>query len=123
MIRNGLRVISKGQKGFTLVEVLIAVALIGLISGSIATTIFLVFNVNNSSTAHMTAVKQGILLDPVYTGKTMVGLMDLVHKEYFKKDDCIVFIHTGGLPTLFPYRKKLLEFIREGKYSYYMDSF
>lgn len=54
------------------------------------------------------AVKQGILLDPVYTGKALAGLIDLVKKEYFRKDENVVFLHTGGTPALFPYRGDLL---------------
>ncbi|MBW1695441.1 MAG: D-cysteine desulfhydrase [Deltaproteobacteria bacterium] len=50
------------------------------------------------------ARKEGILLDPVYTGKAMAGLIDLVHKGYFKKSDNILFVHTGGSPVLFAYQ-------------------
>ena len=39
------------------------------------------------------AKMEGILLDPVYTGKAAAGLIDLIHKEYFKQDDNILFIH------------------------------
>jgi D-cysteine desulfhydrase family pyridoxal phosphate-dependent enzyme len=53
------------------------------------------------------AREQGILLDPVYTGKAMVGMMDLVKQGYFKPDDEVVFLHTGGTPALFPYRDEL----------------
>jgi D-cysteine desulfhydrase family pyridoxal phosphate-dependent enzyme len=54
------------------------------------------------------AREEGILLDPVYTGKSMVGLMDLAGKGYFGEEE-VVFIHTGGTPALFPYRDGLLE--------------
>lgn len=47
---------------------------------------------------------EGIILDPVYTGKAMAGLIDLVKKGYFSRDDVVVFLHTGGLPALFAYR-------------------
>ncbi|MDH5782963.1 MAG: D-cysteine desulfhydrase [Candidatus Bathyarchaeota archaeon] len=53
----------------------------------------------------LVAQTEGILLDPVYTGKAMAGLIDLIKKEHFKKDDNVVFIHTGGTPALFAYRK------------------
>ncbi|MFI8577839.1 D-cysteine desulfhydrase [Rossellomorea aquimaris] len=49
------------------------------------------------------AQKEGILLDPVYTGKTMAGFIDLTRQGYFKKGDNILFIHTGGSPALFDY--------------------
>jgi L-cysteate sulfo-lyase len=50
------------------------------------------------------AREEGILLDPVYTGKAMAGLIDMVEKGRFKKSDNIVFLHTGGSPGLFAYR-------------------
>jgi len=46
---------------------------------------------------------EGILLDPVYTGKAMAGLIDLVRKGYFKKEDNVLFVHTGGSPALYAY--------------------
>ncbi len=46
---------------------------------------------------------EGILLDPVYTGKGMHGLIDLVSKGFFDKDSDVVFLHTGGLAGLFAY--------------------
>ncbi|RBP02507.1 D-cysteine desulfhydrase [Rossellomorea aquimaris] len=49
------------------------------------------------------AQKEGILLDPVYTGKTMAGFIDLTRQGYFKKGDKILFIHTGGSPALYDY--------------------
>jgi 1-aminocyclopropane-1-carboxylate deaminase len=41
--------------------------------------------------------KTGILLDPVYTGKTVFAIQDLAQKNAFKKGDKILMIHTGGL--------------------------
>ena len=49
------------------------------------------------------ACHEGILLDPVYSGKGMAGLIDLVRKGQFKKGQNIVFIHTGGSAALFGY--------------------
>ena len=46
---------------------------------------------------------EGILLDPVYSAKGAAGLIDLVRKNIFKKDEKIVFIHTGGSTGLFGY--------------------
>jgi L-cysteate sulfo-lyase len=51
----------------------------------------------------MLAQFEGILLDPVYTGKGMAGLIDLVRKGHFKKDENVVFLHTGGSAGLFGY--------------------
>ncbi len=55
--------------------------------------------------------KEGIILDPVYTSKAMIGLIDLVRKGYFKAGEKVVFFHTGGTPALFPNRDKLIEFL------------
>ncbi len=44
---------------------------------------------------------EGLLLDPVYTGRAAAGLIDLIHKGFFKKDETILFWHTGGQPALF----------------------
>lgn len=49
------------------------------------------------------AQTEGLLLDPVYSGKGMAGLIDLVRKGRFKKDENVVFLHTGGSVALFGY--------------------
>lgn len=49
------------------------------------------------------ARQEGILLDPVYSGKGMAGLIDLIRKGHFKKDENVVFLHTGGSVGLFGY--------------------
>ena len=49
-----------------------------------------------------------ILLDPVYSGKAMAGLIDLVRKGYFKKEDNLLFVHTGGSPALYVYQDYIL---------------
>jgi len=49
----------------------------------------------------LTARSEGIVLDPVYTGKAMSGLIDLVRRGTFTSDDVVVFLHTGGVPGLF----------------------
>ncbi len=51
---------------------------------------------------------EGILLDPVYTGKAMAGLFDMCRKGVFTQNDKILFVHTGGAPGLFAYRDTLL---------------
>jgi len=51
----------------------------------------------------LVAEKEGILLDPVYSGKAMAGLVDLIGKGRFAKDENIVFLHTGGSVGLFGY--------------------
>jgi D-cysteine desulfhydrase family pyridoxal phosphate-dependent enzyme len=47
------------------------------------------------------ASTEGLLLDPVYTGRAAAGLIDLIRKGFFKKDETILFWHTGGQPALF----------------------
>ena len=54
----------------------------------------------------MLAKLEGILLDPVYSGKGMAGLIDLVRKGKFAKEENIVFLHTGGSAALFGYPDK-----------------
>lgn len=46
---------------------------------------------------------ESILLDPVYSGKAMAGLIDLVRKNHFKKGADLLFLHTGGSPALYAY--------------------
>ena len=46
---------------------------------------------------------EGILLDPVYTGKAMAGLIDGIARKRFKDEGPILFVHTGGAPALFAY--------------------
>jgi 1-aminocyclopropane-1-carboxylate deaminase/D-cysteine desulfhydrase-like pyridoxal-dependent ACC family enzyme len=66
-----------------------------------------------SDAIRLVAETEGIILDPVYTGKAIAGLIDLTRKGFFKKDDGIIFFHTGGTPALFVYKDKLLEFLKE----------
>lgn len=47
------------------------------------------------------AQNEGILLDPVYTGRAAAGMIDLIRQGFFKKDDTVLFWHTGGQPALF----------------------
>ena len=51
---------------------------------------------------------EGILLDPVYTGKATAGLIGLSRQGYFKKGEKVLFVHTGGSPGLYAYIKPLL---------------
>ena len=49
------------------------------------------------------AQTESILLDPVYSGKAMSGLIDLARKGYFPKGSNVLFLHTGGSPALYAY--------------------
>jgi D-cysteine desulfhydrase family pyridoxal phosphate-dependent enzyme len=51
----------------------------------------------------LAAQLEGLLLDPVYTGKAMAGLIGLARAGRFGPGDRVVFLHTGGLPGLFAY--------------------
>ena len=51
----------------------------------------------------MMAQYEGILLDPVYSGKGFSGLIDLIRKGHFNKGENVVFLHTGGSISLFGY--------------------
>ncbi|MDP2975716.1 MAG: D-cysteine desulfhydrase family protein [Anaerolineales bacterium] len=44
---------------------------------------------------------EGLLLDPVYTGRAAAGMIDLIRKGFFKNDETVLFWHTGGTPALF----------------------
>ena len=52
---------------------------------------------------------EGILLDPVYTGRAAAGLIDLIRKGFFSPNETVLFWHTGGIPALFaePYASAL----------------
>ncbi len=56
----------------------------------------------------MAAETEGLLLDPVYSGRTMAGLMSLVERGVIKKGESVLFIHTGGIPAVFAYQNELV---------------
>ncbi len=51
---------------------------------------------------------EGLLLDPVYTGRAAAGLLDLVRTGFFTPQDRVLFWHTGGTPALFAERYRSL---------------
>lgn len=53
-----------------------------------------------------TAKKEGVIFDPVYTGKAMYGMMNEIEKGTFKKGENVLFIHTGGLFGIFSKRNQ-----------------
>ena len=55
----------------------------------------------------ITAQTEGVLLDPVYTGRAMGGLLDMIRTGKIKKTDTVLFWHTGGAPALFAYASDL----------------
>jgi len=71
----------------------------GIVDRAVAETIRLVFQT------------EGIVLDPIYTAKAMIGLQDLIKTGFFKPTDKVLFLHTGGTPALFPNRDKIFGFL------------
>ena len=55
------------------------------------------------------ASAEGILLDPVYTGKAMAGLIDLARKGRYLPGQNVLFLHTGGSPALYAYPESLFD--------------
>ena len=51
----------------------------------------------------MMAREEAILMDPVYSGKGLAGLIDQIRNGFFKNDENVVFLHTGGSAALFAY--------------------
>jgi D-cysteine desulfhydrase len=56
----------------------------------------------------MLARTEAIPLDPVYTGKIMAGLIGLARQGFFKPGENVLFLHTGGLPSLHVYEREVL---------------
>lgn len=63
-----------------------------------------IMNEKDREAIHLFAANEGIMLDPVYTGRAGAGLIDLVRRGFFKKGDRVLFWHTGGTPGLFAER-------------------
>jgi D-cysteine desulfhydrase family pyridoxal phosphate-dependent enzyme len=57
---------------------------------------------------HLFASQEGLLLDPVYTGRAAAGLIGLIHDGFFKSEEKVLFWHTGGAIALFAEQYKLL---------------
>ena len=60
-----------------------------------------VFGEGEREAINLFASNEGLLLDPVYTGRAAAGMIDLIRKGFFKKDETVLFWHTGGQPALF----------------------
>eukprot|EP01034_Spumella_vulgaris_P045813 gene45813-57094_t len=59
-------------------------------------------NAGTLAAIKLLASQEGLLLDPVYTGKAMAGLLDGIGRQAFAEGP-IIFLHTGGAPALFAY--------------------
>jgi L-cysteate sulfo-lyase len=55
----------------------------------------------------LAAQTEGLLLDPVYTGRAFAGMIDLIRKGSIRRDETVLFWHTGGTPALFAYAEEL----------------
>ena len=66
-----------------------------------------VVNVAALEAIRLATCTEGLVLDPVYTGKTMAGLIAHIREGQFSRDQTVVFIHTGGIPALFAYNAEL----------------
>jgi len=71
----------------------------GFVDSSVARTLARIFR------------EEAVTLDPVYTAKAMAGLEDLARRGFLPRDRAAVFVHTGGTPALFPYRREILSLI------------
>jgi D-cysteine desulfhydrase len=58
---------------------------------------------------HMLARQEGLLIDPVYTGRALAGLIDLIRQGRWRREETVLFWHTGGTGALFTYADQLLD--------------
>ncbi|MEM2876052.1 MAG: D-cysteine desulfhydrase family protein [Candidatus Bathyarchaeia archaeon] len=63
----------------------------------------------------LVAKTEGIFLDPVYTGKAMAGLIEMIRDGRFSKNETLIFLHTGGTPAIFPYRGPIKSVLKNEK--------
>jgi D-cysteine desulfhydrase len=63
---------------------------------------------NERHAINLLAKEEGILLDPVYTGRAFYGMWDMLTKHLLPQQSHILFWHTGGIPALFDYNKDLM---------------
>lgn len=63
-----------------------------------------------TETMKLAARSEGLVLDPVYTAKAMMGLISLAEKGFMEKGSEVIFLHTGGGPIIFQYDEKVQSF-------------
>jgi D-cysteine desulfhydrase family pyridoxal phosphate-dependent enzyme len=56
-----------------------------------------------AAAVRLAGAQEGLVLDPVYTGKAMAGLIAAIRAGRYRSDDVVIFLHTGGTPGLFAY--------------------
>jgi len=69
---------------------------------------YAVMGASEREAIRLVAETEGLLLDPVYTGRAIAGLIDLIRQGTFGAGDRVLFWHTGGMPALFAYAAELL---------------
>ena len=57
----------------------------------------------------LVAQTEGLFLDPVYSGKAMAGLIDLIRRGQIDRRQKVLFLHTGGTPSLFAFARELAD--------------
>ncbi|HEY9076888.1 MAG TPA: D-cysteine desulfhydrase family protein [Anaerolineaceae bacterium] len=62
---------------------------------------YAVLGENETRAIQLFAKYEGLLVDPVYTGRAAGAMIDLIEKQFFKPDETVLFWHTGGTPALF----------------------
>ncbi|HFE67346.1 MAG TPA: pyridoxal-phosphate dependent enzyme, partial [Chloroflexi bacterium] len=78
-----------------------------MIEGTYAGPGYSVFTEDTAVAIRTLAQTEGIILDPVYTGKAFAGLLDLIRQGRFAAEETVIFLHTGGLPGLWAYEDAL----------------
>ncbi len=71
-----------------------------------------IVNKDVADVIRMMFIREGIVLDPVYTSKAFIGLLDLIRRGDIPRSAKVVFFHTGGTPALFPNKHKLVEYLK-----------
>jgi D-cysteine desulfhydrase family pyridoxal phosphate-dependent enzyme len=80
-----------------------------LVNGDYLGKGYAVMGPGEAEAIHLFARYEGVLLCPVYSGRAAAGMIDLIRKGFFRKDESVLFWHTGGNPALFaePYSSQL----------------
>jgi D-cysteine desulfhydrase family pyridoxal phosphate-dependent enzyme len=72
-----------------------------------------VFGAGEREAINLFASNEGLLLDPVYTGRAAAGMIDLIRRGFFRNDETVLFWHTGGQPALFAdkYSQEIIKYV------------
>ncbi len=86
-----------------------------LVNADYCTAGYGVMTDDEAEAVYLFARQEGLLLDPVYTGRAAAGLVDLIRKGFFSPDEIVLFWHTGGTPALFADRYRGLATLGGGQ--------